>query len=101
MPREFQEGTSERAMFAPALARCLRLANKQTCDFGLPKSVFFRPFFVQRQRKDTNANRERAQLCERPATQLAQNSDCQLAVRASVEVVVKKINYHPKYLRKE
>jgi len=25
-------------------------ANKQTCDFGLPKSVFFRHFFVERQR---------------------------------------------------
>ena len=36
-------------------------ANKQTCDFGLPKSVFFRPFFVQRQRKGINAFRERAQ----------------------------------------
>jgi hypothetical protein len=31
-------------MFAPALARCSRLANKQTCDFGLPKSGFFRHF---------------------------------------------------------
>ena len=25
-------------------------ANKQTCDFGLPKSAFFRHFFVERQR---------------------------------------------------
>ncbi len=51
-------------MFAPALARCSRLANKQTCDFGLPKSVFFRHFFVERQRNGIKPYTERAKLGE-------------------------------------
>jgi len=33
--------------------------------------IFFRHFFVQRQRNGTAANRERAKQCERPATQIA------------------------------
>jgi hypothetical protein len=37
---------------------------------GTSELIFFRPFFVQRQRKDINAIRERAQQCERTATQL-------------------------------
>ena len=39
----------------PREARCSRSANKQTCDFGLPKSVFFRHFFATRQRNGIHA----------------------------------------------
>ena len=38
--REIQEGTSWRAMFAPAPRAMFATANKQTRDFGLPKSDF-------------------------------------------------------------
>jgi len=61
----------------PRFARFSRLANKQTCDFSLLKSVFFRHFFATRQRNGIKANRsaraERTQY-ERPAAQIAKTT---------------------------
>jgi hypothetical protein len=51
-------------MFAPALARCSRLANKQTCDFGLPKSGFFRHFLPRSKKWHQIPHTERAKQGE-------------------------------------
>jgi hypothetical protein len=64
--RRMPGGTPGLAMFAPAPCAMFAAANKQTCDFGLPKSVFFRPFFVQRQRKYITPVQRSAKQYARP-----------------------------------
>jgi len=57
-PREAPEGKSGRGnvcLFANA--------NKQTCDFGLPKSIFIGSFFAARQRM--NIKKQTARACRR------------------------------------
>jgi hypothetical protein len=52
----------------------LKTAGSRGFPGGKPGLIFFRPFFVQRQRKDNHAFSERAKLGE-PVEEVAENLD--------------------------
>ena len=82
----------------PREARCSRSANKQTCDFGLPKSVFFRTFFVQRQRKYIYAaQRTRVAVCARRRSR----EKFRQPHPPPLPHCQKSINFHPKKQQKQ
>ena len=54
MPREFQEGTSWRAMFAPVRSTMFAFSEQANLRFRLAEICFLGSFFAARQRMNAN-----------------------------------------------